>query len=43
MYFICDRLLTCMEFELTLWMVVKFEGQGMHGFAQRCMLCDNLT
>lgn len=35
---LCSRLLTCMEFELALWMVVKFEVQGIHGFAQRYII-----
>jgi len=29
------RLRIYMELGHALWMVVKFEGRGMHGFAQR--------
>lgn len=37
------RLLTCMELELVLLMVVKFVGLGMLGFAQRYVLADEVT
>jgi hypothetical protein len=31
-----------MELEQALWMVVKFEGLELHGYAQRYMACKLL-
>jgi hypothetical protein len=41
-YTACHRLPIYMELEQALWMVVKFEGLELHGYAQRYMACKLL-